>query len=137
MKIRLVSMVALLLFGVSACNARIEPSRTRRAATSTQPAAPAFKASSVTEVTDPSQVCMVNDQFMGRPQILVPVAGKNYYGCCEMCKGRLERDGATRTAADPVSGRAVDKASAVIGMTDTGRVLYFESRDSLAAYRSK
>lgn len=91
----------------------------------------------MTEVTDSSQVCMVNDQFMGRPQILVPVAGKNYYGCCEMCKGRLERDAAARTASDPVSGRTVDKASAVIGMTDTGHVLYFESRDTLAAYRPK
>ncbi|HET7541643.1 MAG TPA: hypothetical protein VFK05_17335 [Polyangiaceae bacterium] len=86
-------------------------------------------------MTDSSQVCMVNDQFMGRPQILVPVAGKNYYGCCEMCKGRLEQDVAVRTASDPVTGRAVDKATAVIAMTDVGRVLYFESRASLAAYR--
>ena len=35
----------------------------------------------LTEVTDPSQVCMVNDQFMGRAQIPVSVGGKTYYGC--------------------------------------------------------
>src|SRR5690606_36465661 len=31
-------------------------------------------------VADPSLVCMVNDQFMGTPQIPIAVAGRTYYG---------------------------------------------------------
>jgi YHS domain-containing protein len=80
---------------------------------------------------------MVNNQYMGRPQIPVSVNGKTYFGCCEMCKGKLERDVAARTATDPVSGRQVDKAAALIGKTSTGDVLYFESQDTFAAYGPK
>lgn len=98
------------------------------------PIAPTAVAS-LTEVTDPSQVCMVNNQYMGRPQIPTTVEGKTYYGCCPMCKGRLEKEASARTAKDPVSGRDVDKALAVIGKQENGDVLYFESRQTLAAYR--
>jgi YHS domain-containing protein len=99
------------------------------------PVAPTV-AASLTEVTDPSQVCMVNNQYMGRPQIPTTVEGKTYYGCCPMCKGRLEKEASARTAKDPVSGRDVDKAVAVIGKQENGDVLYFESRQTLAAYRA-
>ena len=98
--------------------------------------APAAAVASLTEVTDPSQVCMVNNQYMGRPQIPTTVEGKTYYGCCPMCKGRLEKEASARTAKDPVSGRDVDKAVAVIGKQENGDVLYFESRQTLAAYRT-
>jgi len=37
-----------------------------------------------------SEVCMVNDRVMGKPQIPVEVEGKTYYGCCEGCKSRLQ-----------------------------------------------
>jgi YHS domain-containing protein len=104
------------------------------------PSAPAPMAatavSPLTEVTDPSQVCMVNNQYMGRPQIPTTVKGKTYYGCCSMCKGRLEKEASARTAKDPVSGRDVDKAVAVIGKQENGDVLYFESRQTFAAYRA-
>jgi YHS domain-containing protein len=79
---------------------------------------------------------MVNNQYMGRPQIPTTVEGKTYYGCCPMCKGRLETEVSARTAKDPVSGRDVDKALAVIGKRENGDVLYFESRQTLAAYRA-
>ena len=68
----------------------------------TLPAAPAAPPSApaprpgLTEVTDPSQVCMVNNQYMGRPQIPTTVEGKTYYGCCPMCKGRLEKEAAVQ-----------------------------------------
>ncbi len=87
------------------------------------------------QVTDTSQVCMVNNQFMGRPQIPVAVGGKTYYGCCAMCKGKLEGDAKARTATDPVSGQSVDKATAIIGKNDSGAVLYFQSRENLLAYK--
>jgi YHS domain-containing protein len=105
------------------------------AANAPAPVAPTA-AASLTEVTDPSQVCMVNNQYMGRPQIPTTVEGKTYYGCCPMCKGRLEKEASARTAKDPVSGRDVDKAVAVIGKQENGDVLYFESRQTLAAYRT-
>jgi YHS domain-containing protein len=125
----------LLLAGVVACSTQVEKGPSVRAAPSAAPAPPPQKVAAVSEVDDASQVCMVNNQFMGRPQIPVSVGGKTYYGCCAMCKGRLERDPAARTATDPVNGHAVDKASAVIGKTASGEVLYFESRDTLAAYQ--
>lgn len=77
---------------------------------------------------------MVNNQFMGRPQIPVTVDDKTYYGCCETCKGRLTSDPASRTAVDPVSGHAVDKATAVIAKAENGAVLYFESETTFAKY---
>lgn len=85
-------------------------------------------------VSDPSLVCMVNNQFMGRPQIPVQVAGKTYYGCCAMCQARLESDASARTATDPVSQAPVDKATAVIGKTDRGAALYFASRQTFDTY---
>jgi YHS domain-containing protein len=93
--------------------------------------------SSLTLVTDSSLVCMVNNQFMGRPQIPVEVDGRTYYGCCEMCEGRLRNDSASRSALDPVSGNAVDKATAVIGRTRDGRTFYFENDRTFMAYESR
>jgi YHS domain-containing protein len=86
-------------------------------------------------VQERSQVCMVNDQYMGREQIPVTIAEKTYYGCCPMCKGRLERDPAARAANDPVTGTAVDKATAIIGRAPSGQVFYFESEDTLRQYK--
>jgi YHS domain-containing protein len=91
-------------------------------------------ASALTLVTDRSLVCMVNDQFMGRAQIPIEADGRTYYGCCEMCKGRLANDPSSRVAADPVSGKTVDKATAVIGRDRDGRTLYFENALTFATY---
>ena len=89
---------------------------------------------SLTRVEDSSLVCMVNNQYMGRPQIPVVVEGRTYFGCCEMCKGRLERDQTARFSTDPVSGRRVDKATAVIGRDVSNRVLYFENETTYRQY---
>ena len=101
------------------------------AASSTSPAA-----QNLTLVADSSQVCMVNNQFMGRAQIPVEVEGKTYFGCCEMCKGRLASDPSTRSAKDPVSGEIVDKANAVIAKRPSGEVLYFQSKDTFERHRT-
>ena len=89
----------------------------------------------LTRIEDPSLVCMVNNTFMGKAQIPVEVEGKTYFGCCEMCKGRLANEPATRTAVDPVSGQTVDKAMAVMAKDADGNVLYFASNETLNAYR--
>ena len=89
----------------------------------------------MTRVADVSQVCMVNDQFMGKPQIPIAVEGRTYYGCCAMCKDRLGNDPKARTARDPVTGEQVDKATAVIVQDRAGKVMYFASEDTLNRYR--
>lgn len=81
-------------------------------------------------------VCMVNEQAMGKDQIPVEVDGKTYYGCCEMCKKALAADASKRVAVDPVSGKQVDKATAVIAKQEDGRVFYFESEETLAKYNA-
>ena len=80
------------------------------------------------------KVCMINNQVFEKDQIPVEVEGRTYYGCCEMCKERLAKDPAARTAVDPVSGKTVDKSEAVIAALPDGRVLYFESEETLAKY---
>ena len=83
------------------------------------------------------KVCMVNEQFMDRDQIAVEVDGKTYFGCCAMCKDRLAKDAAKRVAIDPVSGKSVDKATAVIGAAADGSVAYFENEENLDAYNKR
>ncbi len=82
------------------------------------------------------QVCMVNDAFMGKKQIPIPVQGKTYYGCCKMCISTLTNDAEERQAIDPVNGHTVDKATAVIGALPDGNVFYFENEKNLNAYAS-
>ncbi|HYH44413.1 MAG TPA: hypothetical protein VEG34_01915 [Thermoanaerobaculia bacterium] len=83
------------------------------------------------------KVCMVNDAVFGKDQIPVEVQGRTYYGCCEMCKGRLANDETARTAVDPVTGKKVDKAVAVIGAKADGSVLYFENEKTFAEFLAK
>ena len=83
---------------------------------------------------EPNKVCMVNERYMADDQIPVNVGGKTYYGCCAMCETALEQDASKRTAIDPVSKRPVDKAGAVIGADEKGRVYYFENERNLHAF---
>ena len=89
------------------------------------------------KVVEAKKVCMVNNQLFEKDQIPIAVEGKTYYGCCEMCKERLTKDAAARTAVDPVTGKPVDKAKAVIAALPDGKVFYFESEKTLAEYRKK
>ena len=86
----------------------------------------------------PEKVCMVNDAFMGKPQIEVPVNGKMYYGCCNMCVGKLNNSEAIRTAKDPYTEEAVDKASAFIVLdpdSDQDAVLYFKNQKNYLKFK--
>lgn len=83
------------------------------------------------------KVCMVNDTLFEKDQIPVAVEGKTYYGCCAMCKERLAKDAEIRSAVDPLTGKKVDKATAVIAARADGSVLYFESEETLAKYKQK
>ena len=77
-------------------------------------AAPAAPRAAIVPV-ETSNVCMMNDQLFDRPMIPVEVEGETYFGCCEMCKARLAADARLRTSKDPVTGREVDKATAIAG----------------------
>lgn len=85
---------------------------------------------------DPSQVCFMNNKYMGKPQIPVEINGKTYYGCCAGCAAALRNDPSTRVATDPYSRAKVDKATAFIARNpaDPDMVLYFESAATFAAY---
>lgn len=89
--------------------------------------------SSLTEV-DSKYVCMVTNQLFVKEQIPVEVEGKTYYGCCEMCEAKIKNNPQSREATDPVSGKKVDKAEAIIGATADGSIYYFESGENLAEF---
>lgn len=86
---------------------------------------------------EPKKVCMINEHHMEKDQIPVEVEGKTYFGCCAMCKKALAEKPETRVATDPVSGKQVDKAVAVIGAQADGKVFYFENEKNLAKYNEK
>jgi YHS domain-containing protein len=87
------------------------------------------------EVVDSEYVCMVNDAVYDKKQVHVQVEGRDYYGCCEMCKERLAKDASLRVAIDPVSGKEVDKATAVIGADSYKRVFYFENQKNFEKFK--
>jgi len=86
------------------------------------------------KAVDPSLVCMGTDQVPGKAMIPIEVDGKTYYGCCPKCNERLRTDKGARTATDPVTGEAVDKASSFIIEGPGGMVLYFKSAETVEKY---
>ncbi len=86
--------------------------------------------------TEAQYVCMMNNKVFDKPQIAIEVEGKTYYGCCPMCADKLKNDVSLRTATDPVSGKPVDKASAVIGADTHGMTYYFESKENFDKFAS-
>ncbi len=90
----------------------------------------------ITEV-EHSKVCMVTNKLYQTEQIPVVVSDKTYYGCCEMCKARFANNPDKRVATDPVSGKSVDKADAVIGATSNGNIYYFENKENLNSFTKR
>lgn len=131
-KTMVTATAAMVLAGALVASAMQAPKgRPAASATKTAPSA------TLPRVADRSLVCMVNDMDMGKAQIPVAVEGRTYYGCCAMCKERLSKDAAVRAAIDPVSGKKVDKAKAVIGKRPDGSVIYFESEKNLREYAAR
>ena len=94
---------------------------------------------SIDEQLPNNKVCMVNDAYMGVNQIEVPVEGKIYYGCCEMCVDKLNNLESVRYGTDPYTGQPVDKADAFIVLKSkaTGEVFYFESEETYTKYKQE
>ena len=99
-------------------------------------AAQSEKDAGLTQV-EAKYVCMMNNQRFEKEMIAVEVDGVIYYGCCEGCKAQLRDKAENRVAVDPVSGKKVDKAKAVIGADHEGKVFYFENAENLKKYKPK
>lgn len=97
---------------------------------------PSNQPESALSQVDSKYVCMITNRFSAKEQIPVEVGGKTYYGCCEMCKGKLMTDAKSRAATDPVSGKEVDKALSVIGAASDGSVYYFEDGKNLEKFNN-
>lgn len=82
-------------------------------------------------------VCMVNNAFMGKKQILISYEGRTYFGCCGGCVERTKTDESVRVAIDPQTGKKIDKAAAYIVLIgDDGAVAYFASESNYRAFRA-
>jgi YHS domain-containing protein len=83
------------------------------------------------EIVSNEKVCMVNDRFMGIDQIPIEVSGIMYYGCCENCVEKLQKNlNDVRFGSNPLNNTKVDKASAVIVQDkSSGSVFYFASKE--------
>lgn len=80
-------------------------------------------------------VCMITKKQFKTEQSSVAIDGRNYYYCCDMCKTQLQNDPQTRMDKDPVSGKEIDKASAVVGVDKEGNVYFFENVRNLQKFR--
>lgn len=88
------------------------------------------------EIVPNEKVCMVNDRFMGVPQIAIDVKGTTYYGCCENCVEKLQKNiDNVRFGTNPINDIKVDKASAIIVQDKTnGSVFYFASQQDAQSF---
>ncbi len=79
-------------------------------------------------------VCAVQDSVGTKAGVPHEYNGKTYYLCCEMCRDSIKNDPAKYTiATDPVSGKKVDKAVAMIYNLD-GKAYYFENEANRKAF---
>lgn len=84
---------------------------------------------------DGKYVCMITKKQFKTEQESVSIEGRTYHYCCEMCKTQLQNDPKARMDKDPVSGKEVDKATAVVGVDKAGHVYFFESVENLNKFR--
>jgi YHS domain-containing protein len=86
------------------------------------------------------KVCMVDDIYQGDyPTLPAKFDNRTYYGCDSKAVRELTTKNEFRTATDPVTGKRIDKATAVIAIHPKrdGKVLYFESSETFTKYLSK
>jgi len=134
MKFKQIVGILLIGFSFMACNQSGKDNQSAAEASSSQVSNVNYK---IGDHVPNELVCMVNNAYMGENQMPVPVEGKTYYGCCEMCVQRLNEDESSRLGSDPYSGNEVDKSEAFIVISgENGKVEYFESPENFESYRS-
>jgi YHS domain-containing protein len=130
-------LALVLTLGATGVGLAVESARHDAPVAKSQQEVAPDSVASLRKVEDVKKVCMITNRVFDKDQIPVEVEGKTYYGCCPACKETLTNDASSRSAVDPVSGKTVDKASAVIGVQPDGSVLYFENEASLQQYASR
>ena len=124
-----------ILLGILAFVAVFLVSCTNSKAETTQITNAQFKTG---DIVPHDQVCMVNNAYMGKKQLEVKHDGKTYYGCCENCKLRIPQEENARMAYDPISKNMIDKATAIIAISDKNdNVVYFENKANYEAFFDK
>lgn len=98
-------------------------------------AMPLLAASDGVKQVNPKNICLMNKTRFNHGLRSVNVDGKNYYGCCPDCLAKLKADPQARMDVDPVSGKQVDKAAAVIGVDKNGKIYFFENLENLKKFR--
>lgn len=128
----LIPLVVLLF----ACSSKMEKNQATTQQASTKEVVQNTSSNQKLEIVDNEKVCMVNDKFMSVKQIPIAVDGITYYGCCQNCVKKIQDNlEGVRYSKDPISGKKVDKASAIIVQNkEDGTVQYFESKASAQDY---
>jgi YHS domain-containing protein len=96
---------------------------------------PILAAADLLKQVNPKNACFINKTRFNRTLKSVVVDGKKYFGCCDDCLAQLRDDPQARIAMDPVSGKSIDKAGAVIGVDKDGKVYFFENRENMRRFR--
>ncbi len=86
-------------------------------------------------IIDPSHTCMGSNMAQAKAQNYADIDGKRYYGCTNMCITNLKENPGFRYGIDPVSGKRVDKATALVAKQSHGALLYFEGEETFRAYK--
>ncbi|MCG7501207.1 hypothetical protein MHM83_04935 [Tenacibaculum sp. Mcav3-52] len=91
------------------------------------------------EIVPNDKVCMVNDRYMGVEQIPIDVEGITYYGCCQGCVEKLQKNiDNVRFGSNPIDDTKIDKANAVIVQDKSkGNVFYFASKEDAQNFINK
>jgi|TARA_R110000765_G_scaffold263335_3_gene363108 YHS domain-containing protein len=139
MRILLLSgILVLTLMGCKSENKNVQAQDTNQEVATVVPEAVMNKKPQVGSQVPAELVCMVNDAYMGKIQMPVPVKGKTYYGCCQMCVKTLNNNHEARTGIDPFSNQKIDKTEAyIVLMKEEGAVAYFESKENYLSYSKK
>lgn len=117
-----IMLIVVSIVGVKAMNSGSEENKTTE------------KNTTELKQVESEYVCMVTDKLFNKEQIPVEVEGKTYYGCCEMCKGRLANDPGVRLGTDPLSEKKVDKAQSIAAASHEGDIYYFENKENLTKF---
>jgi YHS domain-containing protein len=96
---------------------------------------PVMAASDGVKQVNPKSICFLHKTRFPHPLKSVEVDGKKYYGSSKDCLAKLKDDPSARMDVDPVSGKPVDKAAAVIGVDKAGKIYFFENQENMKKFR--
>lgn len=132
-------LLSLLLLSCSNKKKDVAESVTQSTVETSQTANEPIASTQNYEIVPNEKVCMVNDRFMGVPQIAIEANGTTYYGCCENCIEKLQKNlDDVRFGSNPLFETKVDKASAIIVQDkSSGSVFYFASKEDAQVFIDK